>query len=321
MKIEQTWTKLLADPPINHSDPNQWRKAADVRPSSFPFCPRRYVMMRLGLEMPDNFAVESCYYTEVGKAVHYVAQNALAQTGRLWGFWNCARPVCGKQLNTDKPSFFPEGKTCPACQSAKFEYHEVRLVDEEIGLAGHTDGVFVFKKHASILEIKTSDDDKVKGLKSLSDAELAVLFQTEAPWYGYWHQASTYAALVRERYGHLLPPLTQVDYLIFSRNSPKNMVAFSLDVPADNSWWAELRARIVVAQRAKHLKILPEGFAHSQSEVMSLPTCKYCTHADVCLSPQGKLRFTADALHDKNAKRTLDGFLEEERSHGRNRSR
>src|SRR5690348_13583808 len=95
-RVEDTWNALLADPPVSHSDPNNWRKAADVRPSSFPFCPRRYVLDKLGLTVPDDFSVSSCFYTEIGKAVHYVAQNALARTGRLWGFWSCARPSCKK---------------------------------------------------------------------------------------------------------------------------------------------------------------------------------------------------------------------------------
>ena len=96
--MEKTWKMLLSDPPVAHSDPNQWRSAADVRPSSFPFCGRRYVMERLGLTVPSDFRVESNFYTEVGKAVHYVAQNAIARTGRLWGFswqrlsWPCSYP-------------------------------------------------------------------------------------------------------------------------------------------------------------------------------------------------------------------------------------
>ncbi len=312
-KIEQTWMALLSDPPVSHGDPNQWRKAADVRPSSFPFCPRRYAMERLGLVMESTFDVGACFYTEIGKSVHYVAQNALAKTGRLWGFWKCARPGCSAQWS-EEPTFFPEYERCRACGSPKFEYHEMRLTDDAIHLAGHTDGVLVFKKHSSLLEIKSAGDEKVRALQQMPAADLALLFQTEAPFYGYWHQASTYASLIRLQYGREIPPVTHVDYMIFSRDSPKIMAAISMEVPADNSWWAEIRARIAMAQKAKKLQMLPIGFAKTPAEISALPTCRYCSHKDVCLQPQGHLAFTADALYDKEAKQTLDGFLNKERA-------
>ena len=312
-KIEQTWMALLSDPPVSHSDPNQWRKAADIRPSSFPFCPRRYVMDRMGLTMESDFDVGACFYTEIGKAVHYVAQNALARTGRLWGFWKCARPGCATQWSED-PSFFPEYQECQACRSPKFEYHEMRLTDPSINLAGHTDGVLVFKKHSSLLEIKSAGDEKVRALQQMNAAELALLFQTESPWYGYWHQASTYASLIRLQYGQEIPPVTHVDYMIFSRDSPKVMAAISLEVPADNSWWVEIRSRIVMAQKARKLKVLPVGFARDQAEISALPPCKYCSHKDVCLRPQEHLRFQSDALYDNESKQTLDGVLNQERA-------
>lgn len=312
-KIEQTWLALLSDPPVSHSDPNQWRKAADVRPSSFPFCPRRYVMERLGLVMESTFDVGACFYTEIGKAVHYVAQNALAKTGRLWGFWKCARPGCSTQWS-EEPSFFPEYQECRACRSPKFEYHEMRLTDDAIHLAGHTDGVLVFKKHSSLLEIKSADDDKVRALQQMTAEDLILLFQTEAPWFGYMHQASTYASLVRLKYGNQIPPVKNVEYMVFSRNSPKVMAVISMEVPTDDSWWAEIRARIVMAQRAKKLQVLPSGFAKTPAEIAALPSCKYCSHKDVCLQPQGHVRFHSDALYDKTTKQALDGVLNQERA-------
>ena len=314
-KIEQTWKALLTDPPINHSDTNNWREGADVRPSSFPFCPRKYVMERLGLTMPSDFDVKSCFYTEVGKAVHYVGQNALARTGRLWGFWACARPSC-KALWKDKaePSFYPEGEVCAKCEANVFEYEEMQLRDDDLGLRGHTDGVLVFKRHSSVLEIKTSDDTKVEDMKNMSDAELAILYRTESPWYGYWHQASTYASLVREKYGHLLPPMREVNYLIYSRNSPLNVVAFTLEVPEDDSWWKEIRARIKMAQRARKLTILPVGFAESKGDIDSLPSCRWCTYKEVCLEPGRRIRYAADALYDNDAREALDKVLNRERT-------
>lgn len=313
-KIESVWKDLLGDDPINYSDPNQWRKPADVRPSSFPFCPRKYVMERLGLRMPSDFKVESCYYTEIGKAVHYVAQNALARTGKLWGFWKCPSPGCGnpdpRKITSKKPSFMPEA--CRFCEYDKLEYEELRLEDEAIGLRGHTDGIIVYKSYSSILEVKTSGDEKVTKLKGMSDEHVSLLFQTEAPWYGYLHQASTYASLANLTYPEI-PRITCVDYLIFSRDNPKNVASFRLEVPGFE-WWKEIRARIVMAQEARQLLILPMGFAKDQNDIAALPSCRWCQHKDVCMNPGGKLRYSADALYSIEARTALDEVLTKERT-------
>lgn len=316
-RLEKTWKALLADPPVSHSDPNQWRKSADVRPSSFPFCPRRYVMERLGLRMPSDFAVESNYYTEVGKAIHYVVQNAFARTGRLWGFWLCARPSCedriARQPISKTPGFLPKGKRCPRCKSTRFEYEELVIKDPRIGLRGHTDGVIVFKRFSVIFEIKSAGDDKVEKLLSMTDREVSETFLSESPYYGYWHQASTYASLIRLKYPSL-PPLKRVDYFIASRDNPGKVASFSLPVPEDNSWWGEIRSRILMAQHARDIQVLPRGFASSEADIAALPTCRWCSHKEVCLKPEGQVVYTSDALYDREAHTDLEKVLNKERA-------
>jgi hypothetical protein len=312
-KLESVWKDLLSDDPIDYSDPNKWREAADVRPSSFPFCPRKYVMERLGLRMPSDFRVESNFYTEIGKAVHYVAQNAIARTGKLWGFWSCPNPNCKnpdpRKFVSKKPSFLPE--SCKFCGFDKLAYEEIRLEYPEVGLRGHTDGIIVYKNYSSILEIKTSGDEKVTRLKSSSDEHVRLLFQTEAPWYGYLHQASTYASLANLTFPQI-PEVKYVDYLIFSRDNPKNVASFRLSVP-DMDWWREIRARIIMAQEARQLLILPLGFAKDQEDIGVLPSCKWCQHKDVCMNPGGKIKYSADALYSIEARQALDEVLTKER--------
>jgi hypothetical protein len=313
-KLVSVWKELLADDPISYSDPNQWRKPADVRPSSFPFCPRKYVLERLGLRMPSDFTISANFYTEIGKAVHYVAQNALARTGRLWGLWKCPNPNCSnpdpRKLTSAKPNFMPAA--CKHCKHDKLEYEEIRLEDEAIGLRGHTDGILVYKNYSGLLEIKSAGHDKVEKLLSLSDEDVSLLFQAEAPWYGYFHQASTYASLANMKFKGVIPPVTCVQYLIFSRDDPKTVASFTLEVP-DLAWWTEIRARIVMAQEAKSLMIVPVGFAKNQADLDVMPSCRWCSHKDVCLQPEGKVRFSADALYSIQAKAALDEVLERER--------
>ncbi len=313
-KVEATWRAVLTDPPIDYSDSNKWRAAADVRPSSFPFCARKYGFKAGGLELPDDFSVRANFFTEIGKSVHYVSQNALARTGRLWGFWTCARPSCRKRF-AEEPTFWPEDAVCKECQATYWEYDEMTLRDDSIGLKGHTDGILVFKNHSAVLEVKTSDDTKVSKMKSLSAEDLSLIFATESPWYGYWHQASTYASLARIAYPQL-PHMKEVIYLIYSRNDPDNVISFTLDVPPDDSWWLEIRARIKMAQHAATLKVLPVGFAETASEVDNLPTCQWCAYKKLCLDPKGKLRYTGDALYDKSLREDLRQVLLKEKNMG-----
>jgi hypothetical protein len=300
--LEKVWGELMTDPPVSHSDPNNWRPKADIRPSGFPFCPRKYVFNKLGYYAPSTFNVKSNYYTEIGKAVHYVAQNAFARTGRLFGKWKCAYPQC-RELFSDTPSFLPKVE-CPHCNKTKlYDYEELIIEDHTIHLKGHTDGVLVFKDYSAILEIKTAGNKKVEALRSLSDAELSELFQTESPWYGYWHQASTYLVLVQELYGEYIPPLREIQYLVFSRDSPD--VVASVALPVDAAWYAEIQRRVKLARKAAKLRVLPEGFAHTQTDLQALPSCTWCDYKDVCLNPRDIVEHEGDALTDPAIKDKL----------------
>jgi hypothetical protein len=284
-KFEKTWLLLLDEPSVSYDDPNEWRQAADVRPSSFPFCPRKYAFPRLGLNLPNPFTVAGSFYTRVGSAVHYVTQNALARTGRLFGNWKCARPSCGW---ISSASFYPG--QCPQCGTHKIDYEELVLRDDTIGLRGHTDGLLAFKSYSSILEVKTAKHYNVEKLMAASDAELALTFQMTAPYYGYWHQASSYVSLVR----HLcktdpafaaIPYTTRVDFLIVSRDDPKTVAAITLPVPDDDHWYEEIKQRVQTARAAVAEGRLPSGFASTKEELANLPSCKWCEYKDVCLEP------------------------------------
>jgi len=288
-KLEDTWKMLLSDAPVNYSDYKQFRgPSPDVRPSGFPFCPRRYTMERLGHYMPDTFDVKACVYTAIGTAYHAVAQNALARTGRLWGLWECARPGCEKMWSK-KPGFNPpEESRCKDCGCQYFNYHELTVEDKEVGLRGHVDGVMVYKDHTMILEIKTTGDEKIEKFMEMSDSELAIHCQTESPFYGYLAQASTYASLIREKYPQL-PPIRGINFVIFSRDKPDGVFAFNVAVPQDDHWWSEIKSRIHRARRARDLRILPVGFATSEEDLKSLPSCRFCLHKDTCLTSANRI--------------------------------
>ncbi len=298
--LEKVWKSLQEGPGVGYSDPNRWTSKADVRPSSFPFCPREYVMVRLGLKMPDDFTVQSNHYTEIGKALHYVVQNAFARAN-LWGLWLCARPSCPDRLAarpiSTTPSLYPEGERCPACNAYEFEYEELTIYDPKIGLRGHVDGVLLYDDHATILEIKTMGDQKLKELKKVKKEVIAQMLLAMSPWYGYWHQASTYATKVQQRY-RSLPPIKAVEFFLQSRDDPKNFMVISVPTPQDHEWYGDIRSRIVMAQEALEYAVIPRGFGDDELALDSLGTCVWCKVKEACLKPEKYIDFKYDALHD-----------------------
>lgn len=312
--LEALWGKVLPTESVGYSDPNRWRPKADVRTSSFPFCPRLYVMERLGLAEKEMFDMKSNMYAEIGKAIHYVLQNGLAKTGRLWGRWSCANPECKRWRKSN--STYPEGKVCKYCKKNHcmttgrplWEYEEVRYEDEAIGFRGHTDGILVFKNYSSTLEVKSAGDKKVTMLKGLSPDALVNIFTSEVPWYGYLHQALSYAAFANQEYAKpgLIPPMKYVDFFVQSRDDPFNYVALRVEVPQD-LWWNEIRRRVVLAQKALSLRIFPVGFARTNSDLATNPACMYCHGRQKCFSAATLVKNNGDALTSKKARLKIEG--------------
>lgn len=313
-KFEALWGDMLSDPPVAYGDPNNFRtNPPDVRPSGGAFCPRAYCFERLGAKKPNDFTVKSNFYTEIGKALHYVVQNAMARSGVLWGLWECARPGC-KALHNQDPGFWPNDAVCEKCKNNTWEYRELAVEVPEIGLKGHTDGILIKKTHSSVLEIKTAGVEKVERLKTLSDAQLSHMFSTETPWYGYMNQAVTYATLCQRKF-NLSPAIDRVDFLILARDTPDVYAAFTLPVP-DSQWWDEIERRIKRAQRARELKILPLGFAEDEAGIKNLPTCRWCAHAKYCLSGNKVKAFLDERVKPDTVASLLDDDDTEEYSMG-----
>lgn len=151
MTIADDWIALLDGPRLTPKEPG-----ADIRPSGFPFCGRRYGWRHLLEPESDDFSVRAEMYTGVGRAAHEVIQATLVREGRL--------------------------SQCEA---------EVR--DDDIGLVGHIDGVL---DGSRVLEIKTAGHSKVLAMRRKSDEERQIACIKDAPWAGYRDQCLTYAALL-----------------------------------------------------------------------------------------------------------------------------
>jgi hypothetical protein len=151
MAISDDWIALLDGARI--STP---QAGADIRPSGFPFCGRRYGWRHLIDEEPDTFSVRSDTYTGIGRAVHEVVQASLSRNGRL-----------------------------TRCEEEVHDY--------VIGLVGHIDGVL---DETRVLEIKTAGHSKVLAMRRKSREERELACISDSPWAGYRDQCLTYAALL-----------------------------------------------------------------------------------------------------------------------------
>lgn len=310
-EFSKTFAKLLDGPTVNYSDWNLWNpKPPDVRPSSFPFCARRHIGQQLGPGEDSDFTVRSCFFTGQGTAIHAVSQNAIARTGQLFGFWTCARPSCEK-LFSKEPGFLPalRKKRCKHCDSEFFNYHEIEMADESLGLVMHTDGILIAEDHQATLEIKSAADDKVTFLKHQSQSTLEDLFATTSPWFGYWHQASTYGSHAEKAYPKLLTNLTHILFHIQSRDKPHNFV--NIRVNLLRKVWRNIRADVRMAQYAKEKRILPMPIVKSETEIKTNPACKYCMYKEDCFSPKlgdDYVDCRTDALFDKKARKQLQQY-------------
>lgn len=309
-ELEDKWKAMLEEPSVAYSDPNRWRPAPDFRPSSFPLCPRRYVIQKTSPPEPDEGSVRMNFYTETGIALHAVVQNAFGRSGGLWGFWQCARPGCGAFWKAMKrPTFSPmtKGKKCRNCGSAYFNYHELRLTDDPINLAMHTDGVLIERSGISILEVKTTDEKKVRYLRACSTKELDDLFHSTPPWFGYLHQATTYAVHARYHYPKKLGKLDRIRFIILSRNHPQDFVCVSVKVP-DDLLWQEIRSQIVMTKWAWENRVLPVGFARKPSDMKVEAACRWCDYKDVCLEKKadGLADVKSDALFNEKTRAKLE---------------
>ena len=116
------------------------------------FCPRAWL---LGQKNPDLYAEDSVdvatqWRFDVGSALHELVQERLSKTGRLFGLWKCKR-WCLEQRCVCYGFRPDDHDSCPLSlpQKVKWEYMEVPVVDDELNIAGKTDGIVVLDQGIS----------------------------------------------------------------------------------------------------------------------------------------------------------------------------
>lgn len=154
-----------------------------------------------------SFRLENVF--DYGHSVHAKYQRWLAEMGILWGTWACSR--CTYRFVGDAPG------SCPEC-GEYMKYKEVSLFDEDLMIAGHSDGVVFLDDVYRMIEIKTvgistlrfeafSLFDKYQ-TEQLTPDEL--WFHIKRPFSTHIRQGQIYLHLARQQY-----PELNIDEIVF----------------------------------------------------------------------------------------------------------
>jgi CRISPR/Cas system-associated exonuclease Cas4 (RecB family) len=207
-QIERHVLKKAQEPSDRRSDilhPSEMAKVS--------WCPR-HDFYRL-TEVPANykkrapsFKLENVF--DYGHSVHAKYQRWLQEMGILFGKWRC------KECLNQWEGYAPEH--CPSCLSRKVVYKEVSLVDEDLMIAGHSDGIVKMGDDNYMIEIKTigygSLRFEAQTLFEKSQQENWTIeelwFQIQRPFSSHIRQGQIYLHLAKKAY-----PDLNVDKIIY----------------------------------------------------------------------------------------------------------
>jgi hypothetical protein len=123
------------------------------------FCPRRWVLGARNPELykNDKINAQTAFRFMVGHQLHDMTQRILGNAGVLFGTWNCR--TCGHRVTGFKPDY-----KCAECGDSRWKYQEVPVIDNELHIAGHTDGIVFLPEGKFIFEYKTSNHERYSSI-------------------------------------------------------------------------------------------------------------------------------------------------------------
>ena len=201
--------------------PLQDRSTTVLHPSEIikdDFCLRySYYLMTGGESKKEkpNLRLQSIF--DEGHAIHAKWQNWFQEMGVLYGRFQCQH--CSTSVTEVSP------KWCLNCEDRRMEYKEVTLIDDELRIAGHTDGW-----------IKGIGDDCLIEIKSIG----AGTFRYEAPEILMDADGDIFKAfnnIKRPFRSHLLQGQMYLElaHRMFGSEAPKEIV-FIYELKADQSY-------------------------------------------------------------------------------------
>ena len=120
------------------------------------FCPREWLLMdrNRDLYLAESGTAQQQLHFATGHALHEMVQATLGRAGVLWGNWKCTRNCSGGTCTFT--GFKPDKDACPDSKDG-WVYEEISVVDEELNIRGHTDGILVLRKGKFVFEFKSAN--------------------------------------------------------------------------------------------------------------------------------------------------------------------
>jgi len=228
------------------------------------FCPTHLALSLIyGRPSGNSFAED--YYTGIGTAIHEVVQRWFP----LYGKWKCKN--CGKIVETWGPII---------CCRTMAKYVEYSLFYK--GLTGHCDGIIKLADKIFLLEIKTSNAEKIKKMKSPKREHIC--------------QANLYAAMVNrclklesDIEGHII--------IYFDRAKHNNYKIFvnpGVDYDHSDKMIESYYKTMKLIERKEFTKI--KKVCKTKSDAVN----RHCPYQNICFSPIGVEKHLRNMEHIRN---------------------
>lgn len=249
-----------------------------MRVSSFPFCPREYVLAQYWKEpLYSNETYALAHYADIGTLQHTALQMWLGRGGILFGNWECER--CSHTVSNQ---LGPQN----CLKHGEMTFVEYSYYDAKTGMTGHSDGVLQACGDPSLPLVAKLRDvydnlhlayDIPMILEVKTRSSAAIQSYTEPEWYTYL-QGNTYACLLREHVKEL-PIVSHVLIYYISRQNHRVYTWFLRKV--NFAAFESLQQEILGAKEMSKQKRLPLGICLGPSD----KNAEGCVFQKVCFSP------------------------------------
>ena len=162
---------LLSQPPGD-------RRTDVLHPSEIikrDWCLRQSYFLLKGhkkIQQTPNLRLQSIF--DEGHAIHAKWQNWIAKMGILHGDWECIACGAVTKMQTSPTN-------CSVCDSGALRYEEVKLIDDDLRIAGHTDGWVKGHGDDFLIEIKSIGPGTIR-------AEASELFNGNQDFMAAWKE-------------------------------------------------------------------------------------------------------------------------------------
>jgi ribosomal protein L37AE/L43A len=237
-----------------------------LRASSFPICPRAYVIYR---RLPvskrprreETFIAESSAW--MGTALHQALQKWFGLEGQLHGNWVC---VHCKKIRRHQTGM----QICSSC-GLEMVYHEYAIAcTKDNPFSGHIDGI-LHTPDNYLIDFKGSNLEKIREYKA-----------DNKPKESHYLQVNAYANYVNDHLADfgLTEELKKIIIIYVDRGAPWK-TWLPLQVPISRRVYKEVLGRIRLAQECLTTGRIPRGLCVDPADSYA----KYCPWRTVCFSP------------------------------------